>query len=382
MLAVIMLMTGAFAVGCGGGGTGGGDTGGGGAATGGGAAGSAGGGGTTGGGQEGEGTVTEATLAGADAFVSSDPADQTGAGKVIGIASQHQNNDWNVYLCDSIKGYLTERGYEIRHTEANYVTAQQVRDVENFIVSGVDGIIIAGGEPGAFVDVSLQSKEAGVPLCAVDMTLPGSFAVVSADNLSVGVAMGQAMVLAMNGKGKIMELSATGWESCDERSIGAKLVWNKYPEMVLVNTFEVMDDAIGTSYSYVKSVLQSDPDLAAVFSNWGQPSVGAYQAIVEAGLQDQIINISADFDVNVAEAMAAPDSPLWFQMGQDPGFLGIKIAYAMDMYFIDPDAVPAILLGPTYLATNGNRDTDMSVLYYTSLDEQWDISFPTLTKPW
>ncbi len=51
-------------------------------------------------------------------------------------------------------------------------TSQQKADVENFISMKVNGIIIKGGEGGAFMDVAKKAWDANIPVVTVIMFLP------------------------------------------------------------------------------------------------------------------------------------------------------------------------------------------------------------------
>ncbi len=102
--------------------------------------------------------------------------------KVIGVTAIWMGNDWNIYCSGEIKKSLEAKGYKVIHSNAEGQTRKQVMDTENFMQRKVDGIIIAGGEGPAFIEVSKKIKAAGIPLVAVDMVLPGAISGVYADN--------------------------------------------------------------------------------------------------------------------------------------------------------------------------------------------------------
>jgi ribose transport system substrate-binding protein len=105
------------------------------------------------------------------AVVGTDVSEKSGVGKTIGVASLHLVNDWNNYATEAIKEYLEARGYQVIHTNAQDSTSQMVRDVENLIARKVDGIIIAGGEAHAFMELSTRAKNAGIKVIGMDMSI-------------------------------------------------------------------------------------------------------------------------------------------------------------------------------------------------------------------
>ncbi len=143
------------------------------------------------------------------AFVSAASAQQ----KVIGVANQWLGNDWNFFANEAIVKYLEAKGVKAEVTNAQGRTGQQKADVENFIAKKVNGIIIKGGEGGAFLDVSMKAFEANIPVVGVMMFLPGAVATTDSNVWEGNVNMGIWLVNQMHGEGKYIILDAAGWHS-------------------------------------------------------------------------------------------------------------------------------------------------------------------------
>ena len=77
--------------------------------------------------------------------------------KVIGVTAIWMGNDWNIYCSGEIKKSLEAKGYKVIHSNAEGQTRKQVMDTENFMQRKVDGIIIAGGEGPAFIELSKKN---------------------------------------------------------------------------------------------------------------------------------------------------------------------------------------------------------------------------------
>jgi ABC-type sugar transport system substrate-binding protein len=193
-----------------------------------------------------------------------------GEGKVIGAAHFWIGNDWNNELNRGYSEYLEALGYTINITNAQNSTAQQKVDIENFVASGVDGIIIAGGEASAFAEVSMQAKAAGIEVVCIDMVLPGAVASVSADNYTGGIQLGLFLVNQLNGEGKVALLVDPGWQSIALREEMVRLVLGDYEGIEIVASQDVNVDPINTAYSLTKSILLANPDLKGIFCAWGR----------------------------------------------------------------------------------------------------------------
>jgi ribose transport system substrate-binding protein len=298
---------------------------------------------------------------------------QTGKGKTIGVSSMHTSNDWTKFASDAVKKTLEDKGYTIIHTNAQNVTSQQVKDVENLIAKKVDGIIIAGGEQNAFVDISLKAKEAGIPIVAMEMYLPGALCGVMVDNYTGGTQCGLFMVNHMQGAGKYIVLNTPGWQTLTIRKRMAQAVMEDFPDMQQVGEFEVAGDAVQVAYEAVKGALRNNPDLKGVLSTWGLPVVGAAKAVQEAGLEKQVVLMSADSDRPVLAKMAEENAPLIANIGQDPRLNGQFAAEILDRALTEGvQNLPKVVLAPTFMVSNDDYTEDFAEIIRIGMADLWD----------
>ena len=310
-------------------------------------------------------------------------APQTGAGKMIGISHFWLGNDWNLFMKDAMVPYLESRGYKVNVTNAMGRTDQQKADIENFISSKVNGLIIAGGEAGAFMDLSLKAKAAGIPLVTIDMVLPGGISSVSADNYGGGTQLGLFIVKQLKGAGKVMILDSPGWKSVQIRGEMVKAVLSDYPGIKIVGSYEVNSaDPVNSAYSIAKSVIKSNPDLKAILCTWGLPSLGANQAVTELGLEKQVVIANADSDKAILEAMGSKGAPVWGMLGQNSRVLGNNAAKILDDALVNGvNSVPFAKWGPTYLVTNIDVAEAFSKLEYVDKSSLWSIAYGDKDNP-
>ncbi len=321
------------------------------------------------------------SLHGATVFAE-ESVEQTGDGKTIGVAHFWLGNDWNNNVQDGYTEYLEARGYKVTSTNAMNSTEQQITDIENFISSGVDGIIIAGGEQDAFYTVAKQAIDAGIPVVCCDMVVPGNITSASADNYTGGAALGVFVAKHLRGEGKVFFLTAT-WKSMLIRETMIKAVLADF-DIEIVEESETGADTINEAYAITKSVLQANPDLGAVISTWGLPAIGAAQAIREMGLQDQVMIVCADCDMSILEEMGREDAPLWATIGVNAAIFGERAAEAIDIAVNDGDVseIDYVQYGPTYIATNAPDIEDaFGSFVYVDVKTMWTEAYGEEENP-
>ena len=87
----------------------------------------------------------------------------------VGFSQLGAESDWRVANTDSMVAALgEENGYELLYENARQKQANQMVAVRNFIVQGVDIIVIAPIEETGWEAVLQEAKDAGIPVIIVD----------------------------------------------------------------------------------------------------------------------------------------------------------------------------------------------------------------------
>ncbi|MDR1900707.1 MAG: sugar ABC transporter substrate-binding protein [Treponema sp.] len=296
-----------------------------------------------------------------------------GSGKVVGVASQHMGNAWNKNSVQAIKDVLESYGFTVNHQDGGGSTSAQVAAVETFITQKVDYIIVSGGEGGAFNSVSVQAKNAGIPVIGVDMFLDGGITGIMCDNWSGGVQMGIYAVNKMKGQGKYILLDTSGWATLLWRGKGAESVLNSFSAIQKIGaTREVPAmDPVTEGYDITKAALQADPDINAVLITWNMPAIGVYNALRELNKIDQVTIISADTGDDVISAMLEPSAGDWGFMGQNSYELGTLAAESV-LTHASGGTVPFAQIGTTYFVTNDDYiKGDLKTVKIQTPEDHW-----------
>lgn len=291
----------------------------------------------------------------------------------VGVATQHMGNAWNKNAVQAIQDVLVPLGHTVNHQDGGGVTANQVAAVENFITQGVDYIIVCGGEGGAFNEVSIKARDAGIPVIAVDMFLDGGVTGIMCDNWSGGVQMGIYGVNKMGGEGKYILLDTSGWATLLDRGEGAESVLSSFKNIEKVGeTREVAaSDPVTQGYEITKAALTADPDIKAIFITWNMPAVGVYNALREMGKIDDVTIISADTGDDVIAAMLEEEAGDWGFMGQNSYELGTLAANSV-ITLENGGEVPFAQIGTTYFVSNdGYVEGDIKTVKIQNPQEHW-----------
>ncbi len=170
-------------------------------------------------------------------------------------------------------------------------SAAQVGIIEDLIAQGVDGICnvpygIPENEPA-----TKKAMDAGIVVVGHEAATAKqgtmAYSVEAFDNAAYGEEMMKEMATRMGGKGKYVQFvgSLTN-ASHNEWTDAAKAYQEKnYPDMVWVGKYDSKEDA-EVSYSTLKDLLKTNPDIVGVEGSSGNDVVGAGRAIEEAGLAD------------------------------------------------------------------------------------------------
>ena len=303
-------------------------------------------------------------------------ASTSGAGLKIALSSQHLTNDFNRGILAGVEAKAAELGAELITANAQGDSNKQVSDIENFLTMDVDAVIIGGGEGPAFAPVMQKMAELGIPCITVDITSEYSTCNLTSDNFNGGEQLALYVTNKLGGKGNILALDTPGWHSLEIRLRMLDAVIMDYPDLNVVQTISIgTQDAVNNYYKEVKSYLQGNSDIDAIYCSWGLAAVGASQAVRELGLQDQIFVVCTDADQVVLEEMRQEDSPLTAVVGQYPDRLGSG-AVEMAVSAANGNQVPGEAYAPIILIEKTDPNAWFSAPAIMTVEDAWTTLYP------
>ena len=254
-------------------------------------------------------------------------------------------------------------------TPIDTVTAsneERINAIENYISQGVDAIIIEEGDIKMVGPALEEAKKRGIIIASVDAGT-ASFVdiVVESNNWVMGAMAATELMGRIDGKGKIVEVYHDGGQMNRMRVASLHAVLSEYQDVKIAAKFSfAWPDYFPDVKSKMEAVLQANPDIAGVFSNFDGIGVACAQAIREAGLQDQISIVGIDGDPMAYEEMRKPNSPFKATLAQDPELMA-RTAVRMVFKLLNGEEIPrrhvyipAILVTIENLPEPGKRFPD------------------------
>jgi ribose transport system substrate-binding protein len=242
-------------------------------------------------------------------------------GKVtIGLAVSTLNNPFFVSLKEGAEKAAASAGVELVVVDAQDDTAKQISGVEDLIQKKVDVLMINPTDSAAIVTAVEAANQANIPVITVDRASEGGQVVshIASDNMAGGKLAGEFILEKLGGKGNIVELQGiAGTSAARDRGQGFHdAVDNKEGVTVVASQPADFDRAKGLSV--MENILQSNPDVQAVFAHNDEMALGAQQAIEAQGKDVLVVGFDATDDA----VKAVNDGKMAATVAQKPVAIG------------------------------------------------------------
>jgi len=213
---------------------------------------------------------------------------------VIGMASNSFADKWQTYLNDAVQAKCDELGIEVVFGDGKADAATQLANVENFIVQGVDAVLIVMVDPAGPTPFINACKDAGIPLIAVNRMFEGAEVFVGSNDINAGKMQMEFVAEALGNKGNIAILEGmSGQNSAIKRTEGNTIVAETFPDINIIRQDTgKWDRAKGMEIA--ENWLQSGDQIDAILANNDEMAIGAIRALEAAGKTDDIIVAGVD----------------------------------------------------------------------------------------
>lgn len=202
----------------------------------------------------------------------------------VGITLQSLSNDYFAGVFGEVETLLKEKGWEYTVVDCNGNSAEQISQMENFISSGCDLIMIHSADPNAIEDVCKNAQEKGIVVMSWDDSLTNSDLNWVIDNEELGKAIGAAAAEFINqhysedNKAQVALMNYPQMPILLDRGNGIveglKGAAGKY-EIVAEQPAIVANEA----QTNMETILQMYPDCKIVCTTGSGPDIGANEAL-------------------------------------------------------------------------------------------------------
>ena len=272
----------------------------------------------------------------------------------IGIFVKDNTNPFWRYVVKGAMQAGKDLGVEvIEYTpqEASNVE-QQVSLVQDAIQAKLDGIAIVAVDSNALLDSCKQAQDAGIVVVPFNSRMDdlGAPTFVGIDNYTGMKALMEALVQKLGGKGNVVILEGVlaGYAN-QERMRAVNEVLAQYPDIKVVAQ-QAADAQREKAITVMENILQANDKIDAVIGHNDNTALGAYQAILDAGRQDEMIITGFDAQEELLRYLAGGDERVAMSVDQSPYMQG----------YSSVEAVVKILKGetvPEWIPTGGSLVT-------------------------
>jgi inositol transport system substrate-binding protein len=224
--------------------------------------------------------------------------------ETIGISMVSFDDNFQTLLRTGMESMAAERGVEVQLEDAQYDVAKQLDQINNFVASGVDAIIVTVVDSSSATALSAAAEAGGVPLIYVNIepgnvdSLPDNQAFVGSNEIESGTMGAYEACVQLRAAGK--SGGATGYILSGNFIHQAAVQRTKDVQDVLAMdmcNFINIDGAEegmwsrDTAQDIMTNWLSSGGDVDVVFANNDEMAIGAIQALKSVGsdLNDVIV---------------------------------------------------------------------------------------------
>ena len=224
---------------------------------------------------------------------------------------------------------------------------KQMQIVENLLQTDVDVLALVPSGSREIVPAVVKANQAGIPVVVVDTRVDAAALAaaggrvetfIGSDNVDGGRIAGQFVARALNGRGRVAVVEGIpGHETGDSRLRGFREAIAEHPgvEIVVSQTANWERDQ---AFNVTQNLLQSHPDLQALFAANDVMALGAIEAVAAAGRTGELIVVG--FDAQDEARAAIAEGVMDATVAQHPREMG-RLAVESAWRLFQGESVPA-----------------------------------------
>ncbi|WP_017588931.1 ABC transporter permease/substrate-binding protein [Nocardiopsis ganjiahuensis] len=241
-------------------------------------------------------------------------------GPRVGMSLSTLNNPFFLQMRDGAQAEADEAGVDLVVTDAQDDASQQADQIQNFISTGVDAMVINPVDSDAAGPPVRGANKADIPVIAADrgVTEADVETLVASDNVEGGRLAAQALAEELGEEGRIAVLQGTpGTSASRERGSGFAEGIAEYPGIEVVAQ-QPADFDRSKGLDVMTNMLQGNGDIDGVFAENDEMALGAAAALSSRGEEAVVIG----FDGTPEGLEAVEGGVLHASVAQQPAELG------------------------------------------------------------
>lgn len=291
--------------------------------------------------------------------------EQAGGAPRIALVLKTANNPFFIDMQKGAEDAAKKLGVNliVQAAEREVDVEKQMQIIENLIQTKVAALCVTPSGSREIVPAIEKANRAGIPVVIVDTRVdPKAMSESSAkiasfigsDNYEGGKLAGEFIAKKLGGKGKVAVLEGIpGHETGDSRLKGFREALKATPEIEIVAS-QTANWERDQGFNVFQNILQSHPDVQAVFACSDLMALGAVEAIAAAKKTGQITVVGFDASDEARKAvMTGTMDATVAQSPADMGALAVENAY----HLIKGEPVKDELVVPIKLIKKENAAT-------------------------
>jgi ribose transport system substrate-binding protein len=240
--------------------------------------------------------------------------DQTTGELTVALVLKTLNNPFFIDMQKGAEDAAKEVGVKliVQAAEREVDVDKQMQIIENLIQSKVSALCITPSGSREVVPAIVKANKSGIPVVIVDTRVDAAAleqskgqiaSFIGSDNFEGGKLAGEFIVKHLDGKGKVAILEGIpGHETGDSRLKGFHSVIDQAPGIKVVAS-QTANWERDQGYNVFQNILQSHPDVQALFACSDLMALGAVEAIAAARKSNAITVVGFDAFSEAREAV-------------------------------------------------------------------------------
>ncbi len=230
---------------------------------------------------------------------------------------------------------------------SNYDVNNQSNQIDNFISSKVDLILLGAADSKGIAPAVMRAKNAGITVVAVDVGAEGGVdATVTSDNKQAGTKDGKYVAERLKGKGQIVIVNGPPVTAVTDRLAGFLEEIKKYPDIKILSQDQNGGGSRDGGLRVMTDLLATFPKIDAVFAINDPTAIGCDLAAKQAQRKEFFI-VGVDGSPEIVPFLKDPSSLIVATAAQDPYLMAqeaVQIGYKIMQARQDLTLIPVGLI--------------------------------------
>ena len=274
--------------------------------------------------------------------------------KRVGITLGSMGNPFFVALAKGAEAKVKQYSpnAKVNALSADYDLNKQFSQIDGFIASGADMILVNAVDAKAIEPALQKAKKAGIVVVGVDVAANGADATVQTNNVQAGEIACQFIVEKLGGKGNVIIQNGPQVSAVIDRVNGCKSVLKKSPDIKVLSDDQDAKGSREGGLNVMQNHLTRFPKVDAVFAINDPQAIGADLAAKQLNRKNIVIT-SVDGAPDIETALKS-DTQVQASASQDPYMIAQKAVEIGHDIMNGKKPAEAMTLLPSTLITRAN----------------------------